>query len=280
MWRAGARLGECPRWDPRSERLFWVDIRSAELHALQPCQGKRQTWKLPYRALFAGRADRGLELPPHRNAGGEMFVGCGDLGLAWIAVEDDAVRMAEVGNPERDQSENRFNDGRMGPDGRYWAGTMHEPGELATGSLYAFRADGTYDVLDRGYRVTNGPAFSPDGSVVYHSDSARAEVYAFDLTGDSPLDNKRVFVRFAGEGHPDGMTTDRHGHLWVAMWDGGRVERLSPGGASPGERFRFPPADRPRARSWIPTAPRCSSPPPPSARRRRPSGRRPVSSWP
>ena len=99
------------------------------------------------------------------------------------------------------------------------------------GSLYAFSADGTYAVLDTGYRVANGPAFSPDGSVVYHTDSARREIYAFDLARDGALENKRAFVRFAeGEGRPDGMTTDRTGNLWVAMWDGARVEKLSPEG--------------------------------------------------
>jgi sugar lactone lactonase YvrE len=161
-----------------------------------------------------------------------VFVGCGDLGLTWVALEDDVVQIVEVVDPERDQPENRFNDGQMGPDGRYWAGTMNEPEELPTGSLYAFRHDGAHDVLDSGYTVANGPAFSPDGSVVYHTDSARREIYAFELAGDGTLHGKRVFSRFGeDEGKPDGMTTDRHGNLWVAMWDGARVERLSPDGA-------------------------------------------------
>lgn len=169
---------------------------------------------------------------PPDSLGGDPFIGCGDVGLAWIGLEDDAVEIAGVVHPEPNRSDHRFNDGKMGPDGRYWAGTMHEPEELATGSLYAFCADGTYTILDSGYRVTNGPAFSPDGSVVYHADSARQEVYAFDLASDGTLANKRVFVRFAeGEGHPDGMTTDRQGNLWVAMWDGARVEQLSSDGA-------------------------------------------------
>jgi sugar lactone lactonase YvrE len=163
--------------------------------------------------------------------GGEVFVGCGDVGFAWIALRRDEVEIIQLVQPEQDRPDNRFNDGKMGPDGRYWAGTMHEPEQLDAGSLYAFRADGTYEVLDSGYRVANGPAFSPDGSVVYHSDSPRREVYAFDLAGGGRLENKRVFVQFAeGEGHPDGMTTDRAGNLWVAMWDGGRVEQLSPEG--------------------------------------------------
>jgi D-xylonolactonase len=172
-----------------------------------------------------------VEWSPPTGLRGYVFVGCGDVGFAWIGVEDDGVEIVGVVNPESGRSDNRFNDGKMGPDGRYWAGTMHEPEELPTGSLYAFRGDGTHEVLDRGYRVANGPAFSPNGSVVYHSDTARQEIYAFDLTAHGTLEHKRVFARFGeGEGHPDGMTTDRHGTLWVAMWDGGRVERLSPDG--------------------------------------------------
>ena len=230
MWTASARLGECPRWDPRLDRLFWVDIDAAELHALQPSLGARQTWKLPCRFCS-------LDVPvgdwiSPSEVWGDVLVGCGELGLTWVALEDDAVQIVEVADPERDQPENRFNDGRMGPDGRYWAGTMHEPEELPTGSLYAFRPDGTYAVLDSGYTVANGPAFSPDGSVVYHTDSARREIYAFELAGDGTLEGKRMFARFSeDEGKPDGMTTDRHGNLWVAMWDGARVERLSPDGA-------------------------------------------------
>jgi xylono-1,5-lactonase len=154
------------------------------------------------------------------------------MGFGWLGLEDDAVEIVPVAHPERDRPENRFNDGKVGPDGRYWAGTMHGREEHATGSLYAFCADGSHTVLDRGYRVTNGPAFSPDGSVVYHADSAQQEIYAFDLAADGTLANKRTLRRFdADEGHPDGMTTDRSGNLWIAMWDGARVQRLSPEGA-------------------------------------------------
>ncbi len=190
----------------------------------------RQSWKLPSRLCS-------LDVPPDAWSSptrlrGEVFVGCGDVGFTWIGVDDNLVEMVEIAHPERDRPDNRFNDGKAGPDGRYWAGTMHEAEERATGSLYAFRADGTYEVLDSGYRVANGPAFSPDGSVLYHSDSAQMEIYTFDLASNGTLKNKRVFARFGkGEGHPDGMTTDRQGNLWVAMWDGGRVEQLSSAGA-------------------------------------------------
>jgi xylono-1,5-lactonase len=233
VWPARARLGECPCWSQRSRRLFWVDIERAELHAFRPADGARQGWKLPHRICSLDVPPAGWRSPVALP--GESLIGCGDTGLAWIGVENGAVEIIPVVDPERDRPENRFNDGKGGPDGRYWAGTMHDPEELATGSLYAFRADGSYAVLDSRYRVTNGPAFSPDGSVVYHNDSARQVIYAFDLTAEGTLANKRVFVQFAdGEGSPDGMTTDRRGNLWVAMWDGARVQKLSRDGSRVG----------------------------------------------
>lgn len=233
VWPARARLGECPCWDARSGRVFWVDIKRAALHAFRSVDGTRQTWALPARVCSLDVPPAGWR-PPEQLTG-VPFVGCGDMGFAWIGVAGDAVEIVTLVHPERDQRGNRFNDGKMGPDGRYWAGTMDDAEERATGRLYAFRPDGSFAVLDSGYRVSNGPAFSPDGSVVYHADSARREIYAFDLDSDGALSGKRRLVRFAeGEGHPDGMTTDREGNLWVAMWDGARVENVSPEGARVG----------------------------------------------
>lgn len=153
------------------------------------------------------------------------------MGLAWVGVAEHAVEILALGHPEVDQRDNRFNDGSSGPDRRYWAGTMDDAEIRATGSLYAFSTDGSYELLDTGYRVPNGPAFSTDGSVVYHTDSVLREIYAFELAPDGALANRRLFARFGDhEGTPDGMTTDLDGNLWVAMWDGARVEKLSPDG--------------------------------------------------
>jgi sugar lactone lactonase YvrE len=85
--------------------------------------------------------------------------------------------------------------------------------------------------VDDGYRVTNGPAFSPDGRIMYHSDSARQVIYAFDLDEDGNAAKKREFARFGeGDGYPDGMTVDSEGCLWSAFWDGWCVRRFSPDG--------------------------------------------------
>ena len=151
-------------------------------------------------------------------------------GSGWTTI---LVEMVEIAHPERDRPDNRFNDGKAGPDGRYWAGTMHEAEELATGSLYAFGPDGAPEVLDSGYRVANGPAFSLDGSIrLPHRFGSAGDLLPSTSPPTEPSRTSGCSRGSReGEGHPDGMTTDRQGNLWVAMWDGGRVEQLSPEGA-------------------------------------------------
>lgn len=229
VWAAAATLGEGPTWDQRTGRVYWVDIKGLELHAFRHGDGERRTWPLPFRLCSLAPAAPPWS-PPHEMTG-DAFVACGDPGLMWLSLDGASLATQPIVHPERGSPANRFNDGKLGPDGRYWAGTMDDNERETTGSLYAFAADGTFEVMDQGYRVTNGPAFSPDGRTVYHTDSARQEIYAFALGADGRLGPRRLLRRFdPGEGYPDGMTTDGNGDLWVAMWDGWRIQRLSPEG--------------------------------------------------
>jgi len=226
VWPARAILGEGCCWDPRTNRVFWVDIEGARLYALSVGQGSRQMWTLPCR-LGSVAVPTPHWLPPV-DLGPDPLLACGDLGLMWLGLRGPDVEARPIANPEGHLPGNRFNDGKMGPDGRYWAGTMDQFEARASGSLYAFSNDGSVTRLDSGYRVTNGPAFSPDGRVVYHADSALRVVYAFDLAPRGLIENKHVLVQFApGEGCPDGMTTDAQGNLWIAIWDGSRIEKIS-----------------------------------------------------
>ena len=126
---------------------------------------------------------------------------------------------------------NRFNDGKVDRSGRFWAGTMDDEERQASGTLYRFDAGLTWAAVDRDYKVTNGPAFSPSGERMYHNDSGRQVTYVFDLDRDGNAANRRTFLQFGeGDGYPDGMTVDSEGCLWIAFWDGGCVRRFSPDG--------------------------------------------------
>ena len=84
---------------------------------------------------------------------------------------------------------------------------------------------------DPGYVVTNGPAESPDGRMLYHTDTLAGIIYAFDRARTGTLSNKRVFVRLRpGGGYPDGPIVDAEGCVWTGVFGGWGLQRYSPAG--------------------------------------------------
>ena len=103
------------------------------------------------------------------------------------------------------------------------------PGPI--GSLYRLDPDGTIALLDSGYTIPNGPAFSNDGRLLYHSDSARGLIFRSPVNDDGTLGPCSVFLDFPPAwGKPDGMTVDVEDHLWVAQWGASCVSRFAPTG--------------------------------------------------
>jgi sugar lactone lactonase YvrE len=99
-----------------------------------------------------------------------------------------------------------------------------------SGALYQLHDTGCVR-RDPGYVVTNGPAESPDGRTLYHTDTLAGIIYAFDRGRAGALANKRVFARFApGEGYPDGPIVDAEGCLWTGVFGGWGLRRYSPAG--------------------------------------------------
>ncbi|MEL6978410.1 MAG: SMP-30/gluconolactonase/LRE family protein [Pseudomonadota bacterium] len=212
--------------------VWWVDILRKRLHraddgAFAPGAAAPDVWSLPHelgavRLIGAARDRFDLE-------------GAGERSL-WrlsVALGETAPRaMIELRRVADEPATNRFNDGAEGPDGLWYAGTMDRAESAAAGRLLRFRPDGAVEVIDAGpYRVSNGPAFSPDGSVMYHTDSARGLIYAFARKG-SGWGDRSVFQRYGeGEGFPDGMCVRASGELMVAVWGGARLDRFAPSGA-------------------------------------------------
>ena len=211
-----AILGEGPVWVARDRALYWLDINGRKIFR-RTGQGELTSWDTPMKV--------GSIWP--RSEGG--FVAGTEAGLAFA--DEPFNRFDVFADPERALPENRFNDGKTDRQGRFWAGTMDNRERAATGTLYRLDPDLHLTKIDEGYRVTNGPAFSPDGSAMYHSDSARQVTYVFDVDDAGNAANRREFLRFGeGDGYPDGMTVDAEGCIWIAFWDGWCVRRFSPEG--------------------------------------------------
>ncbi|MFL6722117.1 MAG: SMP-30/gluconolactonase/LRE family protein [Sphingomonas sp.] len=211
-----AVLGEGPVWVARESALYWVDINGRKIFRLDE-QGQVSEWATPLRIG---------SLAPRRSGG---FIAGTEDGIA--IVDPAANRYEIIANPEEQLPGNRFNDGKVDRRGCFWAGTMDDREREASGTLYCIDADLRVTVADQGYHVTNGPAFSPSGNLMYHSDSARQVTYVFDIGADGAARNRRTFIQFGkGDGFPDGMTVDADGHLWIAFWDGWCIRRFSPAG--------------------------------------------------
>lgn len=210
IWPARALLGEAPVWHEAERRLYWLDIKGHRLRACDADGLDRRVIDLPCVSA---------SLVPRRNGG---FVVGARGHLATVNLANG--KLANLVALEADKPGNRFNDGKADAHGRLWLGSMHDAETEASGTLYRINPDLTWTRADTGYVVTNGPAISPDGKTLYHTDSPSRTIYAFDLGADGGLSNKRVFLRFSeDEGYPDGMTCDAGGLLWVAHWAGARV---------------------------------------------------------
>lgn len=207
-----AVLGEGPVWVGRESALYWLDIKGLKIFRLA-ADGTLRSWPTPFRVgSIAPRASGG-------------FIGGTEGGIALI--QPDFGRFDIVADPEEQLPGNRFNDGKVDRRGRFWAGTMDDREKEATGTLYCVGPDLDCRAIDGGYKVTNGPAFSPLGDRMYHNDSARQVTYVFDMV-DGKACNRRTLLEFReGDGFPDGITVDSEGCLWIAFWDGGCVRRFS-----------------------------------------------------
>ena len=224
LWEVQATLGEGVLWDGARRQVWFVDIKGRRIHRCAPDGTQRRSWDAPGQVSF---------IVPARDGG--MVCALEDGLYRFVEETGVFVPLARV---EAEVPGNRFNDGHVDARGRLWFGSMHDAEEAPSGALYRF--DGAAVArMDAGYVITNGPALSPDGRTLYHTDTLDRRIYAFDLAPDGGLSNKRLFVEIADGGYPDGMAVDAAGLLWVATFGGWRIDRFDASGRKLGE-LRFP----------------------------------------
>ncbi len=222
VWDVGAELGEGPVWDADRRAVWFVDIKGRKLHRYGVDDGARASWDAPDQIGFALPAEDGALV-------------CGVRGgLHRFDPESGAFDL--IIRLEEDRPQNRLNDGFVAPDGSLWFGSMDDSEATVSGALYRFH-DGAVVRHDDGYRVTNGPAMSPDGRTLYHHDTTTRRIFAFDHA-NGVLTNKRLFAETT-DGFADGPSVDAEGVLHVGLFNGWGVARFSPEGEPIGT-IRFP----------------------------------------
>jgi sugar lactone lactonase YvrE len=216
---ARAELGECPIWAADEQVLYWEDIRAPALHRFDPATGENRTWPLPKRCgSFA-----------LRESGGAVLA----LQDGFYAFDFATGETTFLVGPDDQPPGTRFNDGKVSPDGRFFAGTMDEETlSKPVAALYRLDPDGSLHTVVDGLVVSNGLAWTADGRTMYHSDSKGEVVWAYDYDpADGSVANRRVVARPTEEiGRPDGAATDVEGFYWSAGISAGVLNRWGPDG--------------------------------------------------
>lgn len=216
---AAATLGESPRAYEDSDYLYWVDIPARRLHRTQ----------------IAAAEDEMLQLDQQIGC----VAACANGGF-MLAMESGFFHMAKWGAKPQpfgeqilaDQPHLRFNDGCVDPKGRWWVGTVTADKSRPDAALYCLTSDGQIRKIFGELLTSNGAAFSADHKYFYHADTPThaLHIYPYDRESGS-LGEGRILHQFEhGTGRPDGGAADEEGCYWTALFDGGRVERLSPEG--------------------------------------------------
>lgn len=228
------KLGESPFWHPQEQSLYWVDIDGHSVLRANGYTGEIEQWAMP--------AAPGCIAP----AAGGGFVLALRNGIFRAPKWQGALTLVQ--SVDYDPATSRYNDGKCDTLGRFWAGTIYEPRDKALATLYSLDSHATgipasFEVKASGATVANGLAWSPDNRTLYWTDTPSHAIRAWDWDAASnTLSNSRVFHQFAMKpvdwtygiggygGRPDGAAVDIEGNYWAAMFEGGRVVKLSPAG--------------------------------------------------
>jgi sugar lactone lactonase YvrE len=209
-------LGESPVWDHRKKRILWIDILNGEIHGLYPGSSKSDRF-------YIGRIIGSIALKK-----GDGIIATVERSFATIDIEGKTV--AFIAETETELKNNRFNDGKCDPAGRFWAGTMSVEGIKYAGSLYTLESDLAVRKKLPDITCSNGLAWSIDQKTMYYIDTEERNVKAFEynMEDGSLGKGKTVITIPANTGYPDGMTIDTEGMLWIAIWGGSRIIRFDP----------------------------------------------------
>jgi sugar lactone lactonase YvrE len=211
-------LAEGPLWDEERERVLWVDINAGHIHS--------------------GSLEGEIIIPGGQLSFDETVgaVACSEDGQLLVAGQRDLYRVERDSRREVLASivpadkNSRLNDGACDPAGRFLVGSLALDAREREECLYRISQDGNVVIVDDDLTLSNGLAWSPDGSVLYSVDTTPGVVWARPYDAATGNGGARAAVVRLGDGSPDGLCVDTDGNLWVAIWGAGEVRCYTPAG--------------------------------------------------
>lgn len=195
-------------WDAREASLRWVDMIEGTVLRRGPGVDDQAS------AIRVGPWAAALR---PRTGGG------------WVIATRDGFLLADADlRPEReirafDDVRLRMNDGGCAADGSFLCGTAGPDGE---GFLYRLDPSGEVSIVADGISISNGLVADPLSDALFYVDTATRRIDLLHMADGILQEREPFFDLGTSEGLPDGITVDREGGVWVAMWGVGAVIRI------------------------------------------------------
>ena len=214
-------LGESPIWHKNTNNFIWLDYLKSKIFFYNPINKDIVEKKLDLEAPLGGIAlynNFKSLIIAHKN------------GLSIMSL--DSFSMTDFVHPEIGKNDVIYNDLKVDRDNSLWISTSHIDETEGKGSLWRLDKNKKIQLVDKGFKVSNGPAFSPCGNYIYFNDTFTYQTYMYKLPKeDKGKVEKKIFYKFDEEdGYPDGITVDEDGNIWIAHWGSGIITKQSPSG--------------------------------------------------
>ncbi len=206
-------LGEGAFWHPLRNQLYWFDILDKKLFTLE--NKKTKFWQFEEYVSAAGWIDM------------STLIIAGENNLFLFNIETSERK--DVCDLEKNQTSNRSNDGCADPWGGFWISTMGKKAEFDNGAIYRFYKNKLVKLFEN-LTIPNSICFSEEIPAGYFSDTNKQIIYRQELNRKSgwPEGEKEIFFDLSNKNlNPDGMTIDKDGNLWCALWGSSQLISIS-----------------------------------------------------
>jgi sugar lactone lactonase YvrE len=212
LLQSEAEVGEGPIFLGNS--LLWVDIPVGKIHKTNLKNLHTETITLDTQV--------GAVAPFEANE--NIAVACKE-GFAILANNKLEIRDPYLSDPDY-----RMNDAKCDALGRFWGGSCQLDFESGKGKLHRWEGGEHNKVMVESLSLPNGIGWNNENTLMYLADSMAKKVYVsdFDLADDFvPKFRELISIDL---GVPDGLSVDVEGCIWLALWGGSQIIRISPQG--------------------------------------------------
>ena len=214
-------LGESPIWHHDTNTFIWLDYLNSKIYSYNLIKNIKSEKYLDLVNPLGG-----IVLYDKLNC---LLVAHKD-GISTIDI--DTLETSDFIHPESSKNNVIYNDLKIDRHHNLWISTSHIDETEEKGSLWRLDNKGVLQLIDTGFIVSNGPAFSPCGNFVYFNDTFSYKTYRYRISKDKINSiKKELFYTFdIKDGYPDGITVDDQGGIWIAHWGSGIISKQSQNG--------------------------------------------------